>query len=84
MCVLRNPKSHHKHKINHLPPHKHLHQLKMRIRLKVMKEKIKKLSHLKKRAMIKGEMLIIKMRKMNKFQDRHTQESTKPSNEITP
>jgi hypothetical protein len=56
----------------------------MRIRLKVMKEKIKKLSHLKKRAMIKGEMLIIKMRKMNKFQDRHTQESTKPSNEITP
>jgi hypothetical protein len=31
-----------------------------------------------------GEMLMIKMRKMNKFQDRHTQESTKQSNEITP
>jgi transposase InsO family protein len=37
MCVLRNPKSHHKHNINHLPPCKHLHQLKMRIRLKMMK-----------------------------------------------
>jgi hypothetical protein len=72
MCVLRNPKSHHKHKINHLPPNKHLHQLKMRMRLKIMKKKIKKLSHLKRRAMIKGEMLMIKMRKMNKFQDRHT------------
>jgi hypothetical protein len=53
MCVLRNPKSHHMHKINHLPPHKHLHQLKMRIRLKMIKEKIKELSHLKRRAMIK-------------------------------
>jgi hypothetical protein len=84
MCVLRNPKGHHMHKINHLPPHKHLHQLKMRIRLKMMKEKIKKLSHLNRRAIIKGEMPMIKMRKMNKFQDRHTQESTKQSNEITP
>jgi hypothetical protein len=55
----------------------------MRIRLKMMKEKIKKLSHLKRKAMIKGEMPMIKM-KMNKFQDRHTQESTKQSNEITP
>jgi hypothetical protein len=84
MCVPRNPKSLYKYKINHLPPHKHLHQLKMRIRLKMMKEKINKLSHLKRRAMIKGEMPMIKMRKMNKFQDRHTQESTKQSNEIIP
>jgi hypothetical protein len=84
MCVLRNPKSLHKHKINLLPPCKHLHQLKMRIRLKMKKEKIKKRSHLKRRAMIKGEMHVIKMRKMNKFQDNHTQESTKQSNEITP
>jgi hypothetical protein len=88
MCVLRNLKSHHKHKINHFPPHKHLHRLKMRmrlkIRLKIMKEKIKKLSHLKRRAMVKGEMPMIKIRKMNKFQGRHTQESTKQSNEITP
>jgi transposase InsO family protein len=84
MCVLRNPKSRHKHKINHLPPQKHLHQLKMRIRLKMMKEKIKKLSHFKRRAMIKGEMPMIKMKKMNTFQGRHTQESTKQSNEITP
>jgi TolA-binding protein len=49
----------------------------MRMRLKMMKEKIKRMSHLKRRAMIKGEMLIIKTRKMNKFKDRHTQESTK-------
>jgi hypothetical protein len=56
----------------------------MRIRLKMMKEKIKKLSHLKWRAMIKGEMPMIKIRKMNKLQDHHTQESTKKFNEITP
>jgi hypothetical protein len=56
----------------------------MRMGLKMIKEKIKMLSHLKRRAMIKGEMPMIKMRKMNKFQDRHIQESTKQSNEITP
>jgi hypothetical protein len=55
----------------------------MRIRIKMMKKKIKKLSHLKRRAMIKGEMPMIKMRKMNKLQGRHTQESTKQFNEIT-
>jgi hypothetical protein len=56
----------------------------MRMRFKMMKEKIKKLSHFKRRAMIKGEMPMIKIRKMNKFQDHHTQESTKQFNEITP
>jgi hypothetical protein len=71
------------HKINHLPQCKHLHQLKMRIKLKMMKMKIKR-SHLKRRIMIKGEMLIIKTRKMMRVQDRHTKESTKQSNEITP
>jgi hypothetical protein len=54
------------------------------MRLKMMKEKIKKMSHLKRRAMIKGEMPMIKTRKMNNFQDHHTQESTKQFNEITP
>jgi hypothetical protein len=49
-----------------------------------MKEKIKIMSRLKRIAMIKGEMPMIKIRKMNKLQDRHTQESTKQSNEITP
>jgi hypothetical protein len=42
--------------------------------------KIKKMSHLKRRTMIKGEMKIMKTRKMvKKFRvnDRHTQESTK-------
>jgi hypothetical protein len=43
-----------------------------------------KMSHLKRRAMIKREMHMIKMRKMNKFQGRHTQESIKQFNEITP
>jgi hypothetical protein len=80
MCALRNPKSLHMHKINHLLPYKHLHQLKMRIKLKM---KIKK-SHLKRRTMIKGEMPMIKTRKMMRVQDRHTQESTKRYNEITP
>jgi hypothetical protein len=83
MCVLRNPKSLHKHKINHLPPCKHLHQLKIRIKLKMMKMKIKR-SHLKRRTMIKGEMLIIKTRKMMMVQDSLTQESIKQYNEITP
>jgi hypothetical protein len=56
----------------------------MRIKLKRMKMKIKKMSHLKRRAMIKGEMPMIKTRKMTTVQDRHTQESTKQYNEITP
>jgi hypothetical protein len=64
MCVLRNLESLHMHKINHLPPCKHLHQPKMRIKLKMMKMRIKKMSHLKRRAMIKGEMLMIKTSKM--------------------
>ena len=55
----------------------------MRMRLKMMKEKSKKMSHLKRTTMIKGEMLMIKTRKMNKIKGRHTQESTKQSNEIT-
>jgi hypothetical protein len=83
MYVLNNPKSLHKHKINHLLPYKHLHQLKMRIKLKMIKMKIKK-SHLKRRTMIKGEMPMIKTRKMMRVQDRHTQESTKRYNEINP
>jgi hypothetical protein len=87
MCVLRNPKSLHKHKINHHLPTKHLHQFKTRIRLKMMKMKIKRMSHLKRRTMIKGDIKIMKTRKMSKkyrVKDRHTQESTKQFNEITP
>jgi hypothetical protein len=45
------------------------------------------MSHLKRRTMIKGEMKIMKTRKMIKkfrVKDRHTQESTKQFNEITP
>jgi hypothetical protein len=59
----------------------------MRIRLKMMKMKINKMSHLKRRTMIKGEMKRMKIRKMIKkyrVKDRHTQESTKQFNEITP
>jgi hypothetical protein len=57
----------------------------MMIRLKTMKMKIRRMSHLKKRTMIKGEIKIIKTRKMIKkfrVKDRHTQESTKQFNEI--
>jgi hypothetical protein len=56
----------------------------MRIKLKMIKMKIKKMSHLKRRTMIKGEMPMIKTRKMNKIKDRHTQESTRRFKEITP
>jgi hypothetical protein len=73
-----------KHKVNRHLPYKHLHQLKMRIRLKTMKMKIKRMSHLKRRTMIKGEMKMIKTRKMIKVKDRHTQESTRRFKEITP
>jgi hypothetical protein len=41
------------------------------------------MSHLKRRAMIKEEMPMIKTRKMTTVQGRHTQESTKQYNEIT-
>jgi hypothetical protein len=55
----------------------------MRIKLKIMKMKIKK-SHLKRRTTIKGEMKLIKTRKMIRVKDRLTQESTKRYKEITP
>jgi hypothetical protein len=54
----------------------------MRIKLKMMKMKIKR-SHLKRRTMMKGEMLMIKTRKMMRVQDRHTQESIEQYNKIT-
>jgi hypothetical protein len=56
---------------------------KEHVHLKMMKMKIKR-RHLKRRSMIKGEMLMIKTRKMMRVQDRLTQESTKRYNEITP
>jgi hypothetical protein len=59
----------------------------MRNRLKVMKKKIKKMSHLKRRTRIKAEMKLIKTRKMSRkyrVKDRHTQESTRRFKEITP
>jgi hypothetical protein len=59
----------------------------MRIRLKTMKMKIKRMSHLNRRTMIKGEMKLIMTRKMIKrfrVKDHHTQESTKQFNKITP
>jgi hypothetical protein len=62
----RNPMSFHKHKINHHLPCKHLHQLKMRTRLKMMKMKINRMSHLKRRTLIKREMKIMRTRKMIK------------------
>jgi hypothetical protein len=49
--------------------------------------KIKTMSHLKKGILIKGEMKMIKTRKMIKkfrIKDHHTQESTKHFKETTP
>jgi hypothetical protein len=48
---------------------------------------MKIMSHLKKRTLIKGEMKLIKKRRMNKkfnIKDHCTQESTKQFKEITP
>jgi hypothetical protein len=59
----------------------------MRNRLKMMTMKVKRMSHLKRRTMIKGEMIMIKTRKMIKkyrVKDHHTQESAKQFKEITP
>jgi hypothetical protein len=53
----------------------------------MMKMKIKRMSHLKRRTMIKGEMKLMNTRKMIKkfrVKDHRTQESTKQFNEITP
>jgi hypothetical protein len=52
-----------------------------------MRIRLKKMSHLKSRTMIKGEMKMIKIGKMIKklgIKDRHSQESTKQFKEITP
>jgi hypothetical protein len=49
--------------------------------------KTMKMSHLKRRTLINGEMKIMKTRKMIKklgIKDRHTQESTKQFKGITP
>jgi hypothetical protein len=83
-CVLRNPKSPHKLKINHQLQIKHLHQLKTRNRLKMILTKIKRMSHLKRRTMVKGEMKTRKMSKKYRVKDRLTQESTRRFKEITP
>jgi hypothetical protein len=48
-----------KHKINHHLPCRHLHQLNMRIRIKKKRMKIKMMSHLQRRTLIKGEMMIV-------------------------
>jgi hypothetical protein len=59
----------------------------MRKWLKKKRIKIKMMSHLKRRTLIKGEMKMIKTRKMiKKFRnkDHRTQESTKQFKEITP
>jgi hypothetical protein len=59
----------------------------MRNWLKKKRIKIKTLSHLKRKTLIKGEMKLINKRKMNKrfkIKDHRTQESTKQFKEITP
>jgi hypothetical protein len=57
------------------------------LKKKRKKIKIKTMSHLKKKTLIKGEMKLIKKRRMNKrfkMKDHRTQESTKQFKEITP
>jgi hypothetical protein len=86
MYVQKNLKSLHKHNINHHLPYKHLHLLKKRTWLKKKKMKSKMMSLLRRGTLIKGEMKMIKTRKMIKrleIKDHHTQESTKQFKEIT-
>jgi hypothetical protein len=57
------------------------------LKKKRIKIKIKTMSHLKRKTLIKGEMKMTKKRKMNKrfkMKDHHNQESTKQFKEITP
>jgi hypothetical protein len=64
-----------------------LHLLKKRTWLKKKRMKTKMMSHLKWRTLIKGEMKMVKTRKLIKrfkIKDRHTQESTKQFKGITP
>jgi hypothetical protein len=68
MCVLKNPRSQPKHKINRHLPFKHLHHLKKRAMINREMKKIK----------------TRKMIKKYRVKDRHTQESTKRFKEITP
>jgi hypothetical protein len=79
MCVLRNLRSPHKHKINHHLPGKPPTQDEDQALEE--EDEIKMMSHLKRRTLIKGEM---KMIKRLGIKDRHTQESTKQFKEITP
>jgi hypothetical protein len=46
--------------------------------------KLRRMIHLKRRTMIKGEIKTRKMSRKYKVKDRHTQESTKQFKEITP
>jgi hypothetical protein len=87
MCVQKNLKSLHKHKINRHLPNKHLHLLKKRTWLKYKRMRTKMMSYLKRKTLIKGEMKMVKTRKMIKrfrIKDHHTQESAKQFKEITP
>jgi hypothetical protein len=84
MCVLRNLRSPHKHKINHHLPGKPPTQDEDQALEE--EDEIKMMSHLKRRTLIKGEMKMIKTRRMIKrfmIIDRHTYESTKQFKEIT-
>jgi hypothetical protein len=86
MCVLRNPKSPHKHKINRhsnqaSPPTQDEDQAQDD------EDEDQEDEPPQEEVNDQGEMKIIKTRKMSKkfwVKDRHTQESTKQFNEITP
>jgi hypothetical protein len=57
----------------------------MRIRLKTIKMKIKRMSHLKNRTMIKGEMKLIKTRKMiKKYRSKTATHKSPPSDSKRP
>jgi hypothetical protein len=85
MCVLRNPKSLLKHKINHHLPCKDLHQTQDEDQ--AQDDEDQEDESPQEEDMIKGEIKTMNTRKMSKrfrVKDRHIQASTKRFKEITP
>jgi ATP adenylyltransferase/5',5'''-P-1,P-4-tetraphosphate phosphorylase II len=88
MCVQKNPKRPHKHKINHHLPYKHLHLLKKRTwRAQEEEDEDQDDEPPQEEDIDQGEMKMNKTMKMIKkfgIKDHHTQVSTKQFKEITP
>jgi hypothetical protein len=87
MCIPRNPKILHKHKIKHHLPCKHLHSTQDEDKAQEEEDEDQDNEPHEGEDIDQGEMKMIKTRKMIKgfrIKDCHTQESIKQFKEITP